>query len=75
VGSLTQRVAVWCAGVTLVHCCVFAVCAGRSVRSGSCGRHLRVSQRRENREKCCPDCVGAGDAGVMDAEEWVMPCG
>ena len=61
-GSLTQRVA-GCVGVTLVHCCVFAVCAGRSVRPGGCGWRLQVSQRRENREKCCPDCVGRRGCG------------
>jgi hypothetical protein len=33
-------------GETLVHYCVFAVCAGRSVRSGSCKGRLRVSPGR-----------------------------
>eukprot|EP01047_Picozoa_sp_COSAG01_P024618 COSAG01_NODE_1527_length_10015_cov_79.013312_1_plen_60_part_10 len=48
-------------GVTLVHCCVFAACAGQSVRSGSYGRRLRVAHARKNREKCCPNRVGVGN--------------
>ena len=74
-GTLTWRVAVWCAGVTLVHCCVFAVCVGGSVRPRSCGRRLTCLPDVSAGRNATRIALGAGDAGVMDAGEWVVLCG
>ena len=73
-GSLTQRVA-GCVGVTLVHCCVFA-CAqvGQSAQGAADGAYRYLSDVKTGRN-AAQIALGAGDAGVMDAGAWVVPCG
>jgi hypothetical protein len=58
---------------------------GEGINIGG-GRHDRWTSRivlvdgeciekEKIKEKCCPDCVGRGGCGCVDAGEWVVPCG
>jgi hypothetical protein len=55
--------------ITLVHWCLFVVCAGRSARLKSCGRRLRLPDTLVHVKiegKCCQIALGAGIWSVMD---------